>query len=65
MGHIASLMQETSARLLSGDLHPSQSSIQKEDTDILSLVDGNRLICPNDRRALIIDEKYLRRDKSL
>ena len=63
MGHIAKLMQETSARLLSGILRLSQSSILRADKDILTLIDEARPICLDGRRALIIDEKYLGRDK--
>ena len=63
MGHIARLMQETSARLLSGILRLSQSSILRADKDILTLIDEARPICLDGRRALIIDEKYLGRDK--
>ena len=63
MGHIARLMQETSARLLSGILRLSQSSILRADKDILTLIDRVRPICLDGRRALIIDEKYLGRDK--
>ena len=63
MRHIARLMQETSARLLSGILRLSQSSILRADKDILTLIDEARPICLDGRRALIIDEKYLGRDK--
>ena len=63
MGHVARLMQETSARLLSGILRLSQSSILRADKDILTLIDEARPICLDGRRALIIDEKYLGRDK--
>ena len=63
MGYIARLMQETSARLLSKLLRLSQSRILRADKDILSLLDEVRPICMDGRRALIIDEKYLGRDK--
>ena len=63
MGYIARLMQETSARLLSKLLRLSQSSILRADKDILTLLDEARPICMDGRRALIIDEKYLGRDK--
>ena len=63
MGHIARLMQETSARLLSGILRLSQSSILRANKDILTLIDVARPICLDGRRALIIDEKYLGRGK--
>ena len=65
MGHIARLMQETSARLLSGILRLSQSSILRADKDILTLIDEALPICLDGRRALIIDEKYLGRDKKV
>ena len=63
MGYIARLMQETSARLLSKLLRLSQSRILRADKDILTLLDEVRPICMDGRRALIIDEKYLGRDK--
>ncbi|MBQ8480619.1 MAG: transposase [Akkermansia sp.] len=63
MGNVARLMQETSARLLSGILRLSQSSILRADKDILTLIDEARPICLDRRRALIIDEKYPGRDK--
>ena len=63
MRYIARLMQETSARLLSSLLRLSQSSILRADKDILTLLDEVRPICMDGRRALIIDEKYLGRDK--
>ena len=63
MGYIARLMQETSARLLSRLLRLSQSSILRADKDILTLLDEVRPICMGGRRSLIIDEKYLGRDK--
>ena len=63
MGYIARLMQETSARLLSKLLRLSQSSILRADKDILTLLDEVRPICMDGRRALIIDEKDLGRDK--
>ena len=63
MGYIAKLMQETSARRLSKLLRLSQSSILREDKDILTRLDEVRPICMDGRRALIIDEKYLGRDK--
>ena len=53
----------TSARLLSKLLRLSQSSILRADKDILTLLDEIRPICMDGRRALIIDEKYLGRDK--
>ncbi len=55
MGHIARVMQETSARLLSGILHLSQSSILRADKDIHTLIDEARPICLDGRRALIIE----------
>ena len=55
MGHVARLMQETSARLLSGILRLSQSSILRADKDIHTLIDEARPICLGGRRALIIE----------
>lgn len=55
MGHVARLMQEISARLLSGILRLSQSSILRADKDILTLIDEARPICLDGRRALIIE----------
>ena len=51
MGHIARLMQETSARLLSGIQRLSQSSILRADKDILTLIDEARPICLDGRRC--------------
>lgn len=63
MGYIARFMQETSARLLSKILRISQSSILRADKDMLTLIDQARPTCMDGRQALIIDEKYLGRDK--
>ena len=63
MGYIARLMQETSARLRSKLLRLSQSTILRADKDILTLLNEVRPISMDGRRALIIDEKYLGRDK--
>ena len=63
MGYISRLMQETSARLLSKILRLSQSSILRADKYVLEMVDKACPICMDERRALIIDEKYLGRDK--
>ena len=63
MGHITRLMQETSARLLSGIPRLSQSRILRAGKDVLTLIDEVQPLCLDGRRALIIDEKYLGRDK--
>ena len=59
MGHISRLMREVSAKLLSGLMRLSESSILRADKDILTLLDKARPTCMDGRRALIIDEKYL------
>lgn len=63
MGHIARLMQETSARLLSGILRLSQSSILREDKDILTLIDEvRRALCKSleeNEKKLIKGKRYL------
>lgn len=63
MGYISRLMQETSARLLSGILRLSQSSILRADKYILELTNKARPINMYGRHGLIIDEKFLGRDK--
>ena len=59
MGYISRLMREVSAKLLSGLMRLSESSILRADKDILTLLDKARPTCMDGRRALIIDEKYL------
>ena len=63
MGHIARLMQETSARLLSGILRLSQSSILRADKDILTLIDEvRRELCKvleKSEKKLIKGKRYL------
>lgn len=49
--------------LLSRLLCMSQSSVLRADKDMLTFLDEVRPIFMDSRRALIIDEKYLGRDK--